>query len=473
MSQRTSLQRSMLLAAMVSLGIITVWCTVFAWLATLAERSTYTSGAYEQLYVRLDGEPVIVRQINGGMSQEVVSLEREPTAGDIYQILHPSYVPPHSDKSTVSGSDWTNRLSSVSDGGSPATFWYLVHDGRTNGRAYGVGYHSITKRVAGYFARQGFSEGLPPREDWFHVTGDSGLVYAMPDRMYLEPYLQSQPAMYVLANQKLWKIDTRKRSVTPLLECADAEAVGWAWRLQDPVGGHQQTAAASQRSLFIRTPETCLVLDPESGQTSRYPLPESLRTAALGAIQLADDRLLLTSYQQTAGTGQVLVWIDRQGKEVARKQVTLVFPNGVGGERATIAVVGLAGPAPLAQALLISILAWSRLATGQADSVLTASGQAIGLAWPTLALIVAISLIGAIAAYQRQRRFSLPGAAGWATFVFFFGVPGWVAYRFHRSWPALEDCPGCHQPAPRDRTKCTECGALFPPPELHGTEVFA
>src|SRR5256885_16730827 len=98
MSQRSSLQRSMLLAAMVSLGIITVWCSIFAWLATLAERSAYTSGAYEQLCVRLDGEPIIVRQINGGMSREVLSLERQPTTGDIYQILYPSYLPPHSDK---------------------------------------------------------------------------------------------------------------------------------------------------------------------------------------------------------------------------------------------------------------------------------------------------------------------------------------------------------------------------------------
>src|SRR3954469_23817992 len=109
----------------------------------------------------------------------------------------------------------------------------MLHDGRTNGRVYGVGYHSVTKRIVGYFTRQGFSEGLPSSEAWFQVAGDSGLAYATPDRMYYEPYWQSQPAMYLLANQKLWKIDARQRSVQPFMDCADAEAISWAWQTGD------------------------------------------------------------------------------------------------------------------------------------------------------------------------------------------------------------------------------------------------
>jgi hypothetical protein len=67
----------------------------------------------------------------------------------------------------------------------------------------------------------------------------------------------------------------------------------------------------------------------------------------------------------------------------------------------------------------------------------------------------------------------LPHATGWAAFVFLFGVPGWIAYRVHRTWPVFEECPACRQAAPRDRTECTECGADFPPPVLKGIEVFA
>ena len=37
----------------------------------------------------------------------------------------------------------------------------------------------------------------------------------------------------------------------------------------------------------------------------------------------------------------------------------------------------------------------------------------------------------------------------------------------------IEECPACHQGAPRDRDTCLDCGAMFPPPALKGIEVFA
>jgi hypothetical protein len=52
-------------------------------------------------------------------------------------------------------------------------------------------------------------------------------------------------------------------------------------------------------------------------------------------------------------------------------------------------------------------------------------------------------------------------------------VPGYLAYRFHRTWPVLEDCPRCGEQSPRDRDRCSDCGATFPPPELKGLEIFA
>jgi hypothetical protein len=52
------------------------------------------------------------------------------------------------------------------------------------------------------------------------------------------------------------------------------------------------------------------------------------------------------------------------------------------------------------------------------------------------------------------------------------GIPGWIAYRLHRNWPALEPCPSCNEPAPIDRAACADCGATFPPPALMGIEVF-
>ena len=132
-----------------------------------------------------------------------------------------------------------------------------------------------------------------------------------------------------------------------------------------------------------------------------------------------------------------------------------------------------AAPALVWQVLMVILLVLQQLTVGEAHSVPSAIGQAMAICWPGIALVLAISSAGAVAAYRRQRRFGLPGAIGWAILAFVFGLPGWIAYRWHRTWPVIEECPACDQPAPRDRAACTECGAPFPPPELKGLEVFA
>jgi hypothetical protein len=133
----------------------------------------------------------------------------------------------------------------------------------------------------------------------------------------------------------------------------------------------------------------------------------------------------------------------------------------------------LAGPFPAGQAPLVFIMPQQLVQTGQADSYAAAFLPNLLRAWPALLGTLIIGAICAAAAYRRHRRYALPGAVGWAIFAFLLGLPGWIAYRFHRTWPVLEECPACDQPAPRDRHSCIECGAAFPPPELKGVEVFA
>jgi hypothetical protein len=216
MRAATSSWRSQLLAAFVALGLTAVWFFVAAIVFSIGERSLIGRGEYEQLYVRIDGEPVIVRLAQTGRTQQVQTLDRQPTAGDAYQILYPAYIPGTSRQPLKTSLDWTLRLASISDGGSPAVYWYLIHDGELNGRAYGIGYHSETKRPVGYFGREGFSETLPSRESWFQVAGNEGLATATPERSISEPYWFTQPSLHLLANGQLWDINTQRRTVTPV-----------------------------------------------------------------------------------------------------------------------------------------------------------------------------------------------------------------------------------------------------------------
>ena len=89
--------------------------------------------------------------------------------------------------------------------------------------------------------------------------------------------------------------------------------------------------------------------------------------------------------------------------------------------------------------------------------------------------MILISLISIGAAAQwLAAHINVPNPAVFLiVFAFIFGLPGWIAYRFHRTWPVLEECPACHQPSPRDREDCLDCGKAFPPPPLKGIEVFA
>jgi len=64
---------------------------------------------------------------------------------------------------------WRARLANTSDIANPPIFWHFVRGPQLQGHAYFVGYDSVSKRVAGFIGRQGFSASLPPEEEWFDV----------------------------------------------------------------------------------------------------------------------------------------------------------------------------------------------------------------------------------------------------------------------------------------------------------------
>jgi hypothetical protein len=463
--------RTYAMAAIISLGLAAAWCLIILWIIGIMESASHGRRRYEQLYVSRTGEPYILRYANGIYSsqQEVLNLSREPVKGDL--LLNPMYT-----GRRIAGPSHAYRLAAANDGGVPATYWYLLHDGKFDGRAYGVGYHSLTKQVVGYFGRKGFANRQPPRDEWFQVTG-SGLSSSTPAITWTEPQL-NESVLFLLSEGKLWSIDPRKREIRTLADAPSNASTGWAWDLtgkgQKPPAVYAATVDAPKR-LLVRSDEFLMLVDPDSDEQASYPLPPDLRKDNLAACQLPDGNLLLIANGVMSGrSGYRVMWIEPGGR-VLRSSDLQLAQLGVGGsgEEAFSWIAALAVPFLAGQAVILLLIPSIASQSGQFETYWEAVGHTFMSSWPALLILVAMGVIVAVATYRRQKRFGLPGAIPWAVFAFVFGIPGWISYRLHRRWPVLEECPACQQSAPRDRDACIECGAEFPTPALKGIEVFA
>jgi hypothetical protein len=130
-------------------------------------------------------------------------------------------------------------------------------------------------------------------------------------------------------------------------------------------------------------------------------------------------------------------------------------------------------------AMLATSLAIFRTRQLEREGLADSLGEALRLALRQYALYLLATIPAgaalAVACYRRQTHYQRSRAEriGWPLFVFLLGIPGWIGYRYCRSWPPLDVCPACHELAPHDQELCVVCGREFPQPELKGTEIFA
>jgi hypothetical protein len=470
----------MLLTLVVALGIAIGWGFVSLWSGIVITQARGARAVNEALYVRVDGEPFIFRT-HPGRPAEARTLQGKHAAVDQQLLLHPQYVPAPGTYLLGTALDWTRRMTAASDGGAPAIYWYLVHDGRTNGSAYGIGFHASTKHVIGYFGRKGFTDRLPPREEWFPIEGSNGLATATVATAYGEPAASTSHQMAVVANRQLWLFDLQARTVKAVARTNGPATLGQAWRTLEEVPdtpGLRQMSATSwvENKLLLRERERVTLVDPKSGDARVYPLPEDISSNYFGAFELADGRLLIAAQTNPDAVDNMvnysLVWLDPQGNVNEQKSLRLATYTASSRTEAVLGYLAMA-PFPVAVALFSLLAQAVAIQQGRAESFVDAFPQVLEFMWPAVLIVTVIGLIAAVAAYRRQQRFALPHGLAWAVFNFLFGVPGWLAYRFHRVWPPMTPCPACHQPSPRDRVACSQCGAAFPPPVRKGIEVYA
>ncbi len=265
----------------------------------------------------------------------------------------------------------------------------------------------------------------------------------------------------------LMQLNLRERTAKPLYKHAD---IACAIESHEPQSLKQEpsTAPKPAPTIVVRTADQIIILSPSGRELQVFPLPADVKDSNMLWFQLADDKALVQS-------GEDLYWIQPGGKIVRHEHdASLGSPPRSAIRKALDDTLfpSVIVPSPGAIFVALAFKYWDKIQDPSLN-YFTVLGWALQRAWQALVLTSLISIALAWLTYCRQRRYGLPWTGVWTTFVLLFGLPAYLGYLAHRSWPARLACPGCGKLAPRDRPACFSCGTEFPPPAPKGIEVFA
>ena len=376
-----------------------------------------------------------------------------------------------------SSPDWDKRIHSFTDGRSPGINWYLVTDGQLEGTGYFVGFDQVSKYCVGYLGTAGFRESSLSPEELFPVSGNSwwnGCVFSTQDGRGTGYLAAGRPGLgsdvFVIGrDDKVYQINLRNRSVFVPLEVHGLRSASMTFSMEAP-------GQVSCR-LALRTDAEVLLYemsDERSRLLNRYPIPDDLRGKGIQFVRTDSNEAVMyweNSDTLATATDYQLYWVTPDGSQ-RQAAITLQGPS----MRPLRTVAAAIVPAPVVLAPGVAIWRSEDLVNlGRANSRLDVLWPAVADFWPALAITQALAAGLALLCYRREVRFRANAAERllWPLFVLAFGLPGWIGYRYGRSWPMLESCPACSRNVPHDRGFCACCEAEFPPPELKGTEVFA
>lgn len=353
--------------------------------------------------------------------------------------------------------------------GDPRVSWYGVRPSTQVNGAYCVGYDKTTKELVGYISQNGFHRELPPREQWFPTNGDLSMwisgasIGRTAAGVRVNTYTRSLPGeiVFLASSDRIWEIVLLSRVARPFFEAPNIVSISAA-----PDGKSQ--------GLFVRTASEVIAIDLNGRRRTTWKIPQELQHENLQWYELADGNALVQTLRQRTNDIHVrFYWVSRDGAiaKTERLDAHLGLP---GGPRVDHLIWAAATPAPLTSSF-VSLFTVPLNAVGQGDQqdLPAAMAHSLSDAWPALSVVYLLAALLACMTYRRQVRYALPAAGLWAAFVFVLGLPGWLAYRWHRDWPVLKECGECHRAAPRDREACAACGSLFAAPPPLGTEVFA
>ena len=499
--------RPMLLAILLAGGAAFVWAFFIIQIHTSIPTGPAEDPIRRQVLVLNDGTPVIQSEPYSASdsrdrkSHDLDGVLLDDHRGLDYSLHGDLLAGPKQVREPLDGIDWSHRLVSFYDKRRPRSFhWYFMHDGQTDGRGYFVGYEEKSKLLVGHIGRKGFQENRPTSEDCFRV--DARKMYcraAIPrsrvygaapnttggyshwpgDRSLIRWNLRHTACL--LTDEGIVAIDLRSREVEIVYESTEVVSIGVTAKLEDlpdqpKIDSPGYFPYKRHDFLLARMPDRVLAFDPRGRETFSCPIPDELADVSFNCLLLTGSTgatmvLRDTRLAEQGGTIDRLIWMDAKGQVVRREEVSLVGPP----REFEALMTSLIFPSPAI--LVCGVLGVLLLA--ELESPTEYDFNAAGLAslfaeyWPTVLILLLMSLAAAYVCFRRQRRYALAGTRAWVAMVFLFGIPGLLGYLFCRRWPVLAACPACHAPAPRDRQCCSACDTPFPEPELKGIEVFA
>ncbi len=475
----------LLLAGTLAAGFAAVWGVVAVWAVQVGEHVADLERRSERLLFLKDGTPRVLALDAG--DRQYFDLEHRPVSAPaddmVITEIDRLHLPASRPLQTASQLAWHQRIRGFTDGGSPAIYWYFCSDGRPDGLGSFVGYDCKTYARVGFLGLAGFrSDPLAP-DEMIPFSGDQKgpelLVFnavqnyddaSYPTRMFyaIPPSAGSVSPwdIYIFGRDgRLYHADLRKRTVGPVLDGSVLRSVGLGNNYRDKFGLQP----------IVRTDDAVLVLAPNGQVEKGFPIPPALRGRDLKFVATAGDCVMCWHSPRHSLATEVdyhIYWVAPNGS-TREAQVTLPW---IGEAVNQPILFGLEVPVPV---VVLGSVAMQRprelLEHGMAATYAEALEQALWEYRPAIAIALVISVAMALLCYRRQIRYGARGVerVAWPLFVLLLGLPGWIGYRFGRTWPVLDHCPTCRAAVPRDRSECVRCETDFPGPVLKGTEVFA
>jgi hypothetical protein len=476
---RKQIFQPLLLAIILAIGFGTVWATVAVWAKEQVRHATQRL-VFELLELRADGTPVVRHEIIWRPGDAPPTPTSSETSLDTASLPSEHYA-------LLLGLEygWEWRLKRFTDARFPGLVWHFVTDGQRHGSAYFVGYDERTKLRIGFLGTAGFRADALPAEERFPFRGDDrGIIFRLyglqmvPYRPFAaNPQAQRRDdvempwQMFVQGDDdRVYQVDLGSRTVRIAFEGEHIQSTALLVR-------SAPASAVGRRDILVRTDDSIVVINGRDGSQRRFTIPTQLRnTSFIFGETTAGEGLACWTLPYEPGADILtyrVAWFDAAGHVIRRDEADVHVAADTPGQ---IWSLGIILPVPLLEDVYVTVIRPYRLPLYEPPpSYLGAVRRELADHWPSLLSTHLISAVLAVLCWRRQVKYRTDRAERivWPLFVFLFGLPGWIGYRYGRTWPSLERCPDCGATVPRDRVDCAACAADFPLPQLRGTEVFA